>query len=100
MGLIYGLKWPPQHGSLQGIEDADEATRKALLAFTLHMATGDVAAATSAMRNIRGRTAWGTMARVAVRARRPDILSLCLDHLENLPAAQVMLSLFDFIFGN
>lgn len=53
------------------------------------MATGDVVAATSAMRHIRGRTAWSTMARVAVRARRPDILSLCLNHLENLPAAQV-----------
>lgn len=76
--------------TIQGIEDADESVRQALLSFTLHMASGDVAAATAAMRHIRGHTAWTTMARVAVRARRPDILSLCLDNIEHLPAAQVL----------
>lgn len=73
---------------MQGIEDAEEAIKAALISFTVHMAAGDAAAATAAMRSVRGRTAWTTMARVAVRSRRADILSLCLDHMEHLAAAQ------------
>lgn len=52
------------------------------------MAAGDAAAATAAMRAVRGRAAWTTMARVAVRSRRADVLALCLDHMEHLAAAQ------------
>jgi len=73
---------------LQGIEDAEESIKAALISFTIHMADGDAAAATAAMRAVRGRTAWRTMARVAVRSRRAEVLALCLDHMEHLAAAQ------------
>lgn len=73
---------------MQGIEDAEDSIKAALISFTIHMAAGDAAAATAAMRAVRGRTAWTTMARVAVRSRRADVLALCLDHMEHLAAAQ------------
>jgi hypothetical protein len=73
---------------VQGIEDTDDSIVKALMSFILHMAAGDSSAAVSAMRSVRGSAAWSIMARVAVRSRRADILSLCLNHMEKMPAAQ------------
>lgn len=72
------------------MEESDASTRSALLAFTLHMATGNTDAAHKAMRAIKSPAVWESMATVCVKSGNLPVLQLCLANMENVRGARAL----------
>jgi hypothetical protein len=55
-----------------GLERSDEATKRAILDFSYHMATGNIDEAYKAVKSVVGPAVWENMAHMCVKTRRMD----------------------------
>ncbi|VDP15601.1 unnamed protein product [Soboliphyme baturini] len=73
-----------------GLEDADDATRSALLDFSMHMAGMNVDSAYKSLQNITNKAVWMSLARMCVITERLDMVMLCLGKMQNAMAARAV----------
>ncbi len=59
------------------LQDVDEATRRALLDFSYHLAVGSLEEAFRAVRGVRNMAVWRSMAHLSIRNKRLDIAGGC-----------------------
>jgi intraflagellar transport protein 140 len=84
---------PPQSAVLpqfEGLDHADEASRKALMELNFHLATGDIDAAFNAVRVVDHKTVWRSLAQMCAQSRRIDLADLCFGRLEDGGSAMLL----------
>lgn len=64
-----------------GIDEADEATRSALLNFSFYMTVGNMDEAHRAVRLIKSASVWENMAHMCVKTKRLDVAEACLGNM-------------------
>ncbi|OHS94926.1 hypothetical protein TRFO_38925 [Tritrichomonas foetus] len=81
-----GITEPPQSATLpqfEGLDSADEASKKALMELNFHLATGDIDAAFNAIRGIDNKATWRSLATTCAQMRRIDLADLCFGRMED-----------------
>lgn len=81
-----GVKDPPSYAVLpqfEGLDNADEASKKALMELNFHLATGDIDAAFNAIRGIDNKGIWRSLAQMCAQMRRIDLADLCFGRMED-----------------
>lgn len=77
---------PPQGAILpqfEGLDHADEASKKALMELNFHLATGDIDAAFNSIRGIGNKATWCSLAKTCAQRRRIDLADLCFGRMED-----------------
>lgn len=87
-GQVYASRMLLQ--SFAGMESVDEDTRKALLAFSFHLAVGDMEEAFRSVKAIRNPSVWRNLALLSIKRRNLDIAEHCLGHLEHVRGARAV----------
>jgi intraflagellar transport protein 140 len=81
-----GVTEPPQSPVLpqfEGLDHADETSKKALMELNFHLATGDIDAAFNAIRSIDNKGVWRSLAQMCAQSRRIDLADLCFGRMED-----------------
>ena len=81
-----GITDPPQSAVLpqfEGLDNADEASKKSLMELNFHLATGDIDAAFNAIRGIDNKGTWCSLAKTCAQMRRIDLADLCFGRMED-----------------
>ena len=81
-----GMMDPPQGAVLpqfEGLDSADEGSKKALMELNFHLATGDIDAAFNAIRGIDNKATWRSLATTCAQMRRVDLVDLCFGRMED-----------------
>jgi len=73
-----------------GMEDADESTRRALMDFSFHMATGNMDEAYKAVKLVANPQIWHNMAQMCVKSKRLDVAAVCLGHMGHARGAKAV----------
>lgn len=74
----------------EGLDNADEASRKALMELNFHLATGDIDAAFNSIRNIDNKGTWRSLAQTCAQMRRIDLCDLCFGKMEDGGSAMLL----------
>lgn len=74
----------------EGLDSADEGSRKALMDLNFHLATGDIDNAFNAIRNIENKGIWRSLAQMCAQMKRIDLADLCFGKMED-PASAIIL---------
>ena len=64
-----------------GLENVDEAIRKAIMNFSHFLTVGNMDEAYNSVRNIRNNTVWQNMAQMCVKTKRMDVALVCLGNM-------------------
>jgi intraflagellar transport protein 140 len=56
-----------------GLENVDEATKKAIMNFSFYLTVGNMDEAYNSVRNIKNNTVWQNMAQMCVKTKRLDV---------------------------
>jgi len=64
-----------------GLEQVDEATKKAILNFSFFLTVGNMDEAYNSVRNIQNNTVWQNMAQMCVKTKRLDVAQVCLGNM-------------------
>lgn len=77
---------------MDNIDGMDEATRKALVDFSFHMARGAMDAAYSSVKSLPGdrHSLWENMASMCVKSGRLDVARVCLGHMGHARGARAV----------
>ncbi|OHS98715.1 hypothetical protein TRFO_08700 [Tritrichomonas foetus] len=67
----------------EGLDNADEASKKALMELNFHLATGDIDSAFNAIRGIDNKATWRSLAQTCAQMRRIDLADLCFGKMED-----------------
>lgn len=67
----------------EGLDNADESSKKALMELNFHLATGDIDAAFNAIRGIDNKATWRSLAQTCAQMRRIDLADLCFGKMED-----------------
>ena len=81
-----GVTDPPVSAVLpqfEGLDNADESSKKALMDLNFHLATGDIDAAFNAVRGIDNKNIWRSLAQMCAQSRRIDLADLCFGRMED-----------------
>ena len=73
-----------------GMEDADEATLRALTDFSYYMATGNMDEAYKAVKLVGNPHIWSNMAQMCVKSKRLDVAGVCLGHMGHARGAKAV----------
>ena len=66
----------------EGLDNADEESKKALMELNFHLATGDIDAAFNSIRGINNKGTWRSLAQTCAQMRRIDLADLCFGRME------------------
>lgn len=81
-----GSTVPPKPAILpqfEGLDSADEASKKSLMELNFHLATGDIDAAFNSIRGIDNKGTWRSLAQTCAQMRRIDLADLCFGRMED-----------------
>ena len=81
-----GVTDPPVSAILpqfEGLDNADDSSKKALMELNFHLATGDIDAAFNAIRGIDNKNIWRSLAQMCAQSRRIDLADLCFGRMED-----------------
>lgn len=73
-----------------GLDSVDAATRRALLDFSYHLATGNMDEAYKAVKLIENPTVWENMAHMCVKSKRLDVAEVCLGNMGHARGARAV----------
>ncbi|CAD6192417.1 unnamed protein product [Caenorhabditis auriculariae] len=73
-----------------GVENCDEATRKAMMDFCYYLILGSMDAAFKAIQFIKSESVWEQMASMSVKTGRLDVAVVCLGHMKNVRGARAI----------
>lgn len=71
----------------EGLDAADEGSRKALMELNFHLAAGDIDSAFNAIRGIENQGIWRSLAQMCAQMRRIDLADLCFGRMEDAASA-------------
>ena len=74
----------------EGLDNADDASRKALMELNFHLATGDIDAAFNSIRGIDNKNTWRSLAQTCAQMRRIDLCDLCFGKMEDGGSAMLL----------
>lgn len=77
---------PPQGAVLpqfEGLDNADDASKKSLMELNFHLATGDIDSAFNSIRGIDNKATWCSLAKTCAQMRRIDLADLCFGRMED-----------------
>jgi intraflagellar transport protein 140 len=74
----------------RGLENADSATKTAMMDFSYYLTLGNMDEAFKAVRVIKSTAVWETMARMCVATRRVDVAAYCLGKMGNAAGARAL----------
>lgn len=74
----------------EGLDNADDASKKALMELNFHLATGDIDSAFNAIRGIENKGIWRSLAQMCAQMRRIDLADMCFGRMEE-GASAIML---------
>ena len=67
----------------EGLDSADEDSKKALMELNFHLATGDIDSAFNSIRGINNKGTWRSLAQTCAQMRRIDLADLCFGRMED-----------------
>ena len=67
----------------EGLDSADEESKKALMELNFHLATGDIDSAFNSIRGINNKGTWRSLAQTCAQMRRTDLADLCFGRMED-----------------
>ncbi len=73
-----------------GLENVDEATKKAIMNFSFYLTVGNMDEAYNSVRNIKNNTVWQNMAQMCVKTKRLDVAQVCLGNMRFARGARVV----------
>ncbi|CAB3396663.1 unnamed protein product [Caenorhabditis bovis] len=73
-----------------GVENCDDATKKAMMDFSFYLTLGSMDAAFKAIQYIKSESVWEQMASMSVKTRRLDVAMVCLGHMKNVRGARAV----------
>ena len=73
-----------------GLENVDEATKKAIMNFSFFLTVGNMDEAYNSVRNIKNNTVWQNMAQMCVKTKRLDVAQVCLGNMRFARGARVV----------
>ena len=73
-----------------GMEQADDATKRALTDFSFYMATGNMDEAYKAVKLVANPYIWENMAQMCVKSKRMDVAAVCLGHMQHARGARAI----------
>lgn len=74
----------------EGLNNADETSKKALMELNFHLATGNIDAAFNAIRGIDNKATWRSLAQTCAQMRRIDLADLCFGKMEDGGSALIL----------
>lgn len=74
----------------EGLNNADESSKKALMELNFHLATGNIDAAFNAIRGIDNKATWRSLAQTCAQMRRIDLADLCFGKMEDGGSAIIL----------
>lgn len=64
-----------------GLEKADDSTKRAVIDFSFHLASGNLDEAYKSVKSIQNPTVWEKMAQMSVKSRRLDVAEICIGNM-------------------
>ena len=74
----------------EGLDTADEASKKALMELNFYIAAGDIDSAFNAIRSIENKGIWHSLAQMCAQMRRIDLADLCFGKMEEGASAIIL----------
>lgn len=67
----------------EGLDSADEESKKALMELNFYLASGDIDSAFNSIRSINNKGTWRSLAQTCAQTRRVDLADLCFGRMED-----------------
>ena len=67
----------------EGLDNADDSSKKSLMELNFHLATGDIDSAFNSIRGIDNKGTWRSLAQTCAQMRRIDLADLCFGKMED-----------------